>query len=299
MKFFHPILLASFVAAHATWQELWVNGIDKVSTCVRLPSNNSPIGTTEANIRCGSGSAMSGICTVAAGGTITIEMHQQPGDRSCSNEAIGGNHDGPVIAYLAAVNDATKDPGTSWFKIFQNGLVRTDYWGTDVINANCGKQDIKIPADIAPGDYLLRAEVIALHVAGSVGGAQHYVSCYQLKITGGGIAKPSGVVFPGAYGLNDPGILFNLYGSYSTYIVPGPTVYIGGGGSDNPVPTSSPTSVLTTTKVSTTPAPTTTAPSGGTLPKYSQCGGIGWTGSGICVSGTTCTKSNDYYSQCL
>lgn len=45
-----------------------------------------------------------------------------------------------MIAYLAAVNDATKDPGTSWFKIFQNGLVRTDYWGTDVINANCGKQ---------------------------------------------------------------------------------------------------------------------------------------------------------------
>jgi hypothetical protein len=69
--------------------------------------------------------------------------------------------------------------------------------------------DVKIPADIAPGDYLLRAEVIALHVAGSVGGAQHYVSCYQLKITGGGTAKPSGVAFPGAYSvsLSSPGPL--------------------------------------------------------------------------------------------
>lgn len=93
-------------------------------------------------------------------------MHQQPGDRTCTTEAIGGNHDGPVIAYLSKVSDATTaDGSSSWFKIYENGLVSTDYWGTDVLNANCGKQVITIPADIAPGDYLLRAEVIALHVA--------------------------------------------------------------------------------------------------------------------------------------
>jgi len=28
-------------------------------------------------------------------------LSQQPGDRSCSNEAIGGNHDGPAIIYMA------------------------------------------------------------------------------------------------------------------------------------------------------------------------------------------------------
>ncbi|KAF3931932.1 hypothetical protein ABW20_dc0101136 [Dactylellina cionopaga] len=32
---------------------------------------------------------------------------------------------------------------------------------------------------------------------------------------------------------------------------------------------------------------------------YGQCGGIGWTGATTCVSGATCQKSNDYYSQCL
>ncbi|PSR93971.1 hypothetical protein PHLCEN_2v4573 [Hermanssonia centrifuga] len=32
---------------------------------------------------------------------------------------------------------------------------------------------------------------------------------------------------------------------------------------------------------------------------WGQCGGIGWTGSQTCVSGTTCTVLNDYYSQCL
>lgn len=34
-------------------------------------------------------------------------------------------------------------------------------------------------------------------------------------------------------------------------------------------------------------------------PAYGQCGGQGWSGDTTCVSGYTCTKSNDYYSQCL
>lgn len=33
-------------------------------------------------------------------------------------------------------------------------------------------------------------------------------------------------------------------------------------------------------------------------PVWGQCGGIGWTGATTCVSGTVCTKLNDYYSQC-
>jgi len=37
--------------------------------------------------------------------------------------------------------------------------------------------NVKIPSDIPSGDYLLRAEAIALHVAGSLGGAQFYASC--------------------------------------------------------------------------------------------------------------------------
>lgn len=50
----------------------------------------------------------------------------------------------------------------------------------------------------------------------------------------------------------------------------------------------------------TNPPPTNPSqPAGGSLTKYSQCGGIAWTGSGSCVSGTTCTTINDYYFQCL
>ncbi|CZR65777.1 probable cellobiose dehydrogenase [Phialocephala subalpina] len=35
------------------------------------------------------------------------------------------------------------------------------------------------------------------------------------------------------------------------------------------------------------------------IPKYSQCGGIYYDGSMICVTGSTCTYSTAYYSQCL
>jgi cellulase len=40
--------------------------------------------------------------------------------------------------------------------------------------------DVLIPADTPSGDYLLRAEVIALHTASQAGGAQFYASCYQI-----------------------------------------------------------------------------------------------------------------------
>ncbi|KAF4569516.1 hypothetical protein EYR36_009309 [Pleurotus pulmonarius] len=32
---------------------------------------------------------------------------------------------------------------------------------------------------------------------------------------------------------------------------------------------------------------------------WGQCGGIGWTGATTCVSGSICSKQNDWYSQCI
>ena len=37
----------------------------------------------------------------------------------------------------------------------------------------------------------------------------------------------------------------------------------------------------------------------GQAAEWGQCGGQGWTGATTCVSGTTCTVINAYYSQCL
>jgi cellulase len=118
---------------------------------------------------------------LVAGDQFTVEMHAQPGDRSCSNPAIGGNHFGPVIVYMSKVDDAKTASGASasWFKVDEFGYdASSKTWGTDKLNSNCGKRSFKIPSKIPAGDYLVRAEAIALHTAGQSGGAQFYMSCY-------------------------------------------------------------------------------------------------------------------------
>lgn len=70
--------------------------------------------------------------TRIAGSNVTVEMHQQPGDRSCANEAIGGAHYGPVIIYMSKVSNAATDTGAGpWFKVSQEGYdVANKWWGT-------------------------------------------------------------------------------------------------------------------------------------------------------------------------
>jgi hypothetical protein len=80
---------------------------------------------------------------------------------------------------------------------------------------------------VADGEYLLRVEHIALHGAGSVGGAQLYISCAQISVSGGSGSLNTGALasFPGAYSATDPGILFQLYWPTPTsYVNPGPPV---------------------------------------------------------------------------
>ncbi|KAI0508978.1 carbohydrate-binding module family 1 protein [Xylaria bambusicola] len=317
------------IAAHATFQDLWINGVDYGASCARLPRSNSPVqDVTSKDIACNAGtSPVSGKCSVAAGDIVTVEMHQQPGDRNCANEAIGGDHHGPVQVYMAAVSNAASAAGSdaSWFKIFADTWASNpsgsngdaDFWGSKDLNKCCGRMSVKIPNDIAPGDYLLRAEELALHSAASSGGAQFYMTCFQLTVTGSGTAKPAGVKLPGAYAASDPGILVNIHASMATYIAPGPTVYSGGStkkagtGCQNCESTcavgSSPTTSAsnggggsgpsTTIRTSTTTR-SGSSPTGCTAALYQQCGGIGYTGCTACASGT-CNALNDYYSQCL
>lgn len=115
-----------------------------------------------------------------AGESFTVEMHQQPNDRACGTEAIGGNHFGPVLVYMSKVDHAAAADGSAaWFKVDEFGYDASNKtWGTDLLNANCGKRTFKIPTKIPAGDYLVRAEAIALHTASQVGGAQFYMSCY-------------------------------------------------------------------------------------------------------------------------
>ncbi|KAF2831959.1 hypothetical protein CC86DRAFT_442377 [Ophiobolus disseminans] len=183
----------------------------RAATCARLPTSNGPVtDVTSDSIRCNvnQGPAASK-CSVAAGGTVTIEMHQQNNGRSCTNDAIRGSHWGPVIVYMSKVADAaTADGSSSFFKIFQDtwakkdaySLSSDDYWGTKDLNANC---------------------------------AQFYLTCYQIKITdwlvsGSSSTNPVGVFFPGAYNATDPGIRIIIRRPMATYDAPGPAVMPGG-----------------------------------------------------------------------
>jgi len=264
--------------------------------------SNTPVTNVNGpDIRCNAGGArgVGAKCPVKAGGTVTVEMHQQPGDRSCSSEAIGGAHYGPVMVYLSKVDNAqTADGSAEFFKIFQNswkaagGVGDGDNWGVKDMNACCGKVDVPIPQDIPDGDYLLRAEVVALHAMP----AQLYMTCYQLTIEGGtGTTVPAGVKFPGAYSASDPGLTANIHAALSTYKAPGPAVVPNGlevtagsgcsaGCQKTCVAGKSPAVQLET---SAPPAAAAGGAAGGaagscTVSKYQQCGGQGYTGCTNC-----------------
>lgn len=69
-----------------------------------------------------------------------------------------------------------------------------------------------IPKATPSGDYIARIEHIGLHAAAQPNGAQFYLSCAQITVTGGGSGTPAPLVaFPGAYKATDPGILFQIY----------------------------------------------------------------------------------------
>ncbi len=86
-----------------------------------------------------------------------------------------------------------------------------------------------IPKSLPSGDYLVRAEHIGLHSAKVAGGAQFYIACGQVTVTGGGSGTPCPLVaFPGAYKATDPGIMIDIYnGKGATYTPPGPAVWKG------------------------------------------------------------------------
>lgn len=191
------------------------------------------------------------------------------------------SHHGPVIDYLANCNGPceTVDKTTlEFFKIDGAGWVsggNPGLWATDTLVQNNSTWLVQIPTNIAPGNYVLRHEIIALHAAGSTNGAQAYPQCINLQITGSGSSKPSGVPGTQLYKSTDPGILFNIYTSPISYTVPGPTLIPGVASSvaqssskitasASPVTGSgsSPPPVTTTSAKPTTPTTTTT-----TVPK--------------------------------
>jgi lytic cellulose monooxygenase (C1-hydroxylating) len=231
--------------------------------------------------------------TVAAGDSIALHWNSWP-----------ESHKGPVLDYLASCGDAdcsTVDKTTlKFFKFNEKGIVdgtvgSNGLWAADDISeATRFTWTTTIPASLKPGNYVLRHEIIALHSAHELNGAQNYPQCINLKVTGSGSELPAGVLATELYTANDPGIHFNIYQKKTSYVIPGPPIAIsGGGGAANPpnnggggnqgTPTPTPTATTIQTPIGTPTATPTgsgaaVTATGTGLPKPSgtpQCKGKG------------------------
>ncbi|KAI1383917.1 glycoside hydrolase family 61 protein [Hypoxylon trugodes] len=221
------LALVSAVQAHYTFPALIAgsSATDKweyVRKTTNYQSNGPVTDVTSEQFRCyqlAPGNEGAKTMTVAAGSTVGFTA-----DASVS-------HPGTLQFYMAKVPSGQKadswdGSGAVWFKIFSQGPNIAPS-GLTWPSQGAKQVTTKIPSCIPAGDYLLRVEHIALHSAGSVGGAQTYISCAQLTVTGGGSKTPTNLVsFPGAYKATDPGLLINIYYPVPTsYTAPGPAVF--------------------------------------------------------------------------
>ncbi|KAJ4298112.1 hypothetical protein N0V90_006011 [Kalmusia sp. IMI 367209] len=200
---------------HYIFQKLTANGVQGAVYQNIRPNtnNNSPVTDLASNdLRCNVGGASGAATTtvsVAAGSTVTFTAD------------IAVYHQGPVSFYLtkAASTAAASDGSTPWFKIKEIGP--TFPGGTWNLAQS---YDVTIPSCIPAGEYLLRIEQLAIHNPYPGGIPQFYISCAQVKVTGGGSKSFSGVSIPGHVKVTDPGYTANIYNNFNNYTVPGPAV---------------------------------------------------------------------------
>ncbi|KAL5376969.1 hypothetical protein DPSP01_010077 [Paraphaeosphaeria sporulosa] len=232
MRFLHALVLAATaVEAHYTFPRLVINGKPDTAdwtTTRRTKNADSKTGIenpASADIRCYQSANAGSVATVPAGATIHYVSSQQV------------NHPGPTQYYLARVPAGASvktwdGSGAVWFKISTTKpQVDAQKQMTWPAQNEYKTANTTIPAAVPAGDYLLRVEHIALHMAMRSGGAQFYLACSQITITGGGSGSPGPLAaFPGAYKASDPGILVDLSKIASapdSYQPPGPAVWTG------------------------------------------------------------------------
>ncbi|OJA09035.1 hypothetical protein AZE42_09696 [Rhizopogon vesiculosus] len=142
------------------------------------------------------------------------------------------SHDtGPLIHYMAMCEGSCStynSTNAEWFKISELGLEADGITWYQAALDSRAPVNVTIPSTIAPGEYLLRSEIISLQNAVTEGGAEFYPCCVQLNVGGDQTQGPTSsevCTFPGCYSDTDPGILTpNIDNPPIQYIFPGPPV---------------------------------------------------------------------------
>jgi cellulase len=197
-----------------------------------------PIDTNQPQIICAKGGSNANISMpVTAGTDVRLRWWQE-------NVAWPNSHHGPILNYLAPCDGPCSrvDLKTLKFvKISERGFVRkTDeaegYWAADELIADDGSWNVRIPAGLAPGEYVLRHEIIALHVAFtgtgpySSSGAEFYPQCVSLKVEGPGMKEITGGVDARTfYDGSEPSLRINIHEGFdhSDFAMPGPPLWPG------------------------------------------------------------------------
>ncbi|PNH44709.1 hypothetical protein VD0004_g3023 [Verticillium dahliae] len=171
--------------------------------------------------------------SVAAGGKVDFFWSDWP-----------ESHFGPVFTYVANCGGdcSAADKATlEWVKIDEAGYnAETKTWAATDLIANNNTWTTTVPATLAAGNYVFRHEIIAMHGAGAVNGAQNYPQCINIAVTGSGTDSPTGVVATKLYTAEDPGIHFEPYGDVSGYKIPGPALWTGGASAPAPTTPTTP-----------------------------------------------------------
>ncbi|KAF1952939.1 glycoside hydrolase, partial [Byssothecium circinans] len=154
--------------------------------------------------------------TVKAGGKLAWQWSTWP-----------QSHIGPVITYAANCGgdcSAVDKETLKWVKIDEAGYTNGKWAAVELISNN-NTYEHTVPATLAAGKYVFRHEIIALHGAGSVNGAQNYPQCINIEVTGSGTASPEGTLGTKLYTAQEDGILFNPYVPTINYKIPGPALF--------------------------------------------------------------------------
>ncbi|KAI1510115.1 Carbohydrate-binding module family 1 protein [Pyrenophora tritici-repentis] len=233
-------LLLPLTTAHQTLQQLWINNATPGPQIgIRTPPNNSPVkDLTSPSLICNVGGTKtpSGVKTLPAPAGAKIKVQWSP-----------LVHMGPITHMLyGPVDDAsqTSGEGAGWFKIDELDSVGGK-WASQVMIGENYTHEFSLPEGLASGEYLLRSEMVALHNAQLVGGAEFYVGCAQLKVEGGkasgksekrgkGEACGPTISLPGAYKAEDKSVYIpDVYSGFEvgSYKAPGGPVAVCGGGS--------------------------------------------------------------------
>ncbi|KAJ7314185.1 glycoside hydrolase family 61 protein, partial [Mycena albidolilacea] len=236
-----PLLAIPYVSAHGFVHKVWIGtktylgntpSAEPTASIVRQINSVDPVkGANNPFVNCGNDAQFaSDIADANPGDSMSFLWTRE--DLSRWPHSIG-----PMLTYMTSCGSTGcttfNSSNAKWFKIAQVGRIPGDPDGTWFQN-NLFENDgvpanVTLPKNIAPGAYLIRHEIIALHLASRLGGAQFYPSCSQIRVGGNGNGTPHDdelVTLPGAYSDTDPGIL--VTDVFDTppppYIFPGPPI---------------------------------------------------------------------------